>query len=54
MIMKYFLFVNGLKAGTYDLEGEARIAFLEACNMCDFEEDDIILIDSDGDDIARF
>lgn len=52
--MKYFLFVNGLRAGVYDLERDARIAFLDACSVCNIEEDDIILIDSDGDDIARF
>lgn len=54
MIMQYFLFVNGLKAGTYDLEGDARFAFLEACFVCNFKEDVIVLIDSEGNDLAKF
>lgn len=54
MIMQYFLFVNGLKAGTYDLEGDARFAFLEACFVCNFKEDVVVLIDSEGNDLARF
>lgn len=54
MIMKYALFLNGLRVGIYDLEGDARMAFLEACSMCNFEEDVVILIDTDGDEIARF